>query len=58
MKNSKDLQIKEETLKAFQSLNIPVLRFPGGCMSTIYHCKYGIGPVHLRPCHGGSCIQA
>jgi alpha-N-arabinofuranosidase len=32
-----------------QTLQIPVLRFPGGCISTNYHWKHGTGPVHLRP---------
>lgn len=31
------------------SLQIPALRFPGGCISTNYHWRHGTGPVHLRP---------
>ena len=41
--------IKEKTLKAFETLSIPVLRFPGGCVTTVYHWKYGTGPAYLRP---------
>lgn len=38
-----------EILQRIASLQIPVLRFPGGCMSTNYHWRLGTGPVHLRP---------
>lgn len=32
-----------------KTLQIPILRFPGGCISTNYHWRHGTGPVHLRP---------
>lgn len=38
-----------EVLDTMASMHIPILRFPGGCFSTNYHWKLGIGPVHLRP---------
>lgn len=41
--------IRTDVLEAFNTLDIPVLRFPGGCISTSYHWKKGIGPRHLRP---------
>ena len=42
-----DNKIKE----AFNSIGITALRFPGGCISTVYHWKNGTGPIHLRPVH-------
>ena len=34
---------------ALERLRPPVIRFPGGCLSTNYHWQLGTGPVHLRP---------
>lgn len=36
-------------LERMTTMRIPVLRIPGGCSSTNYHWKNGIGPIHLRP---------
>ena len=41
--------LHREALERFADLKMPVLRFPGGCMSTNYHWKLGTGPLHLRP---------
>lgn len=41
--------LREDVLAAFHSLQIPVLRFPGGCISANYHWKHGVGPHQLRP---------
>jgi len=41
--------LREDLIQAIRTLEIPVLRFPGGCVSTNYHWRYGTGPVHLRP---------
>ena len=41
--------VRTDVLAAFDTLDIPVLRFPGGCISTSYHWKKGTGPRHLRP---------
>lgn len=41
--------VSREVLETMASMRIPILRFPGGCFSTNYHWKFGIGPVHLRP---------
>lgn len=32
-----------------EKLPVPVLRWPGGCITTAYHWRHGIGPRHLRP---------
>jgi len=40
---------RTDVLETFRTLNIPVLRFPGGCISTNYHWKHGTGAHHLRP---------
>lgn len=41
--------LREDILRDIRSLRVPVLRFPGGCISTNYHWRYGTGPQHLRP---------
>ncbi len=38
-----------DLLRRIGALRIPVLRFPGGCISTNYHWRHGTGPAHLRP---------
>lgn len=40
--------IRNDVLKALQNLNIPVLRWPGGCFADEYHWKDGIGPKEKR----------
>ncbi|MCC6423847.1 MAG: hypothetical protein IT447_10245 [Phycisphaerales bacterium] len=35
-------------IERMATMRIPVLRMPGGCTSTNYHWKHGIGPIHLR----------
>lgn len=45
----KSFGFNQKTYDAFKSLSIPVLRFPGGCITTVYHWKLGIGEKHLRP---------
>lgn len=36
--------IRNDVLAALQKLNIPVLRWPGGCFADEYHWKDGVGP--------------
>jgi alpha-L-arabinofuranosidase len=38
-----------ETNRAIATLNPPLIRFPGGCMSTTHQWRYGTGPRELRP---------
>ncbi|MFC4812769.1 alpha-N-arabinofuranosidase [Paenibacillus sp. GCM10023250] len=40
--------IRNDVLQALQGLNIPVLRWPGGCFADEYHWKDGIGPRESR----------
>lgn len=41
--------VRSDLLEAIGTLQVPVLRFPGGCITTAYHWQYGTGPMHLRP---------
>jgi alpha-N-arabinofuranosidase len=36
-------------LEKIETLRVPQLRFPGGCVSANYHWRLGTGPEHLRP---------
>ncbi|MGQ1890944.1 alpha-N-arabinofuranosidase [Thermophagus sp. OGC60D27] len=40
---------RKDLLDALKELNIPVLRWPGGCFADTYHWKDGVGPVENRP---------
>ncbi|MFC5650656.1 alpha-N-arabinofuranosidase [Paenibacillus solisilvae] len=40
--------IRNDVLEALKNLNIPVLRWPGGCFADEYHWKDGIGPREGR----------
>ncbi|WP_153976468.1 alpha-N-arabinofuranosidase [Paenibacillus xylanilyticus] len=40
--------IRNDVLAALQKLNIPVLRWPGGCFADEYHWKDGVGPKNER----------
>ncbi|SFP65505.1 alpha-N-arabinofuranosidase [Salibacterium halotolerans] len=40
--------IRTDVLEALRALNIPVLRWPGGCFADEYHWKDGIGPREER----------
>ena len=40
---------RKDVLEALQELEIPVLRWPGGCFADTYHWMDGIGPVEERP---------
>ncbi|HEY0945665.1 MAG TPA: alpha-N-arabinofuranosidase [Opitutaceae bacterium] len=41
--------IRNDVLAALKQLDIPVLRWPGGCFADEYHWKDGIGPREKRP---------
>ncbi len=41
-------RVRPDLLEHFAALRLPVLRFPGGCVSTAYHWQRGTGPAHLR----------
>ena len=40
---------RKHVLKALQALQIPVLRWPGGCFADCYHWRDGIGDPAKRP---------
>jgi len=40
---------RKDVLEALKELNIPVIRWPGGCFADEYHWKDGIGPRDERP---------
>ncbi len=41
--------IRNDVVAALKPLNIPVLRWPGGCFADTYHWRDGIGPTEKRP---------
>ena len=41
--------IRNDIIAALKKLNIPVLRWPGGCFADEYHWRDGIGPRDKRP---------
>ncbi|MCX8019183.1 MAG: alpha-N-arabinofuranosidase [Chitinophagaceae bacterium] len=40
--------IRRDIIEALKKLQVPVLRWPGGCFADIYHWKDGIGPKNQR----------
>ena len=42
--------IRKDMIKALKRINIPVLRWPGGCFADNYHWQDGVGPREKRPC--------
>ena len=40
---------RNDVIEAFKALQIPVLRWPGGCFADEYHWRDGIGPRENRP---------
>ena len=41
--------IRNDVVEALRKIQIPVLRWPGGCFADEYHWKEGIGPRENRP---------
>ncbi|HWV72205.1 MAG TPA: alpha-L-arabinofuranosidase C-terminal domain-containing protein, partial [Pseudosphingobacterium sp.] len=41
--------VRNDVIEALKNLNIPNLRWPGGCFADTYHWKDGIGPKGKRP---------
>lgn len=52
---------RNDVLDALKNLQIPVLRWPGGCFADEYHWREGIGPRQLRPkminTHWGGTVE-
>ena len=40
---------RKDIVEALKALDIPVLRWPGGCFADTYHWMDGVGPVKERP---------
>jgi len=53
--------LRLDLIEAFKNLNIPNLRWPGGCFADEYHWQDGIGPKSGRPeminTHWGGVIE-
>ena len=53
--------IRNDVLAALKQLNLPVLRWPGGCFADEYHWRDGIGPREKRPAmintHWGGVVE-
>lgn len=53
--------IRLDLVEAFKALNIPNLRWPGGCFADEYHWMDGIGPKEKRPeminTHWGGVVE-
>jgi alpha-L-arabinofuranosidase len=53
--------IRNDTVAALKAIDIPVLRWPGGCFADEYHWKDGIGPRGKRPAmintHWGGVVE-
>jgi len=41
--------IRNDVVEALKKINVPVIRWPGGCFADEYHWKDGVGPVEKRP---------
>jgi alpha-N-arabinofuranosidase len=41
--------IRTDVVEALKAIDIPVLRWPGGCFADEYHWKDGVGPREERP---------
>jgi len=54
--------IRNDVLGALKALNVPVIRWPGGCFADEYHWKDGIGPRETRPSmintHWGGVVES
>jgi alpha-N-arabinofuranosidase len=53
--------IRNDVVAALKALNVPVIRWPGGCFADEYHWKDGIGPREKRPSmintHWGGVVE-
>jgi len=53
--------IRNDVVQALRAINIPNLRWPGGCYADAYHWRDGIGPKEQRPrtinFHWGNVVE-
>ncbi len=47
--DAKTNQVRKDVMAKVQRLQTPLLRFPGGTVTKIYHWQDGIGPKNARP---------
>ena len=40
---------RTDVIAALREMNVPILRWPGGCFADTYNWRDGIGPKHERP---------
>ncbi|WP_294392508.1 alpha-L-arabinofuranosidase C-terminal domain-containing protein [uncultured Sphingomonas sp.] len=40
---------RRDVLEALKAINVPVIRWPGGCFADEYHWREGVGPAAKRP---------
>src|SRR5690606_14283826 len=41
--------LRLDVVEALRALDVPTLRWPGGCFADAYHWRDGVGPKHERP---------
>jgi len=41
--------IRTDVVEALKKINVPVIRWPGGCFADEYHWRDGVGPPEQRP---------
>ena len=41
--------LRDDVIEALRRIQVPVLRWPGGCFADYYHWRDGIGPRDRRP---------
>jgi alpha-L-arabinofuranosidase len=53
--------IRSDVVEALKAVDLPVLRWPGGCFADEYHWRDGIGPKEKRPTmintHWGGVVE-
>ncbi|WP_046176106.1 alpha-N-arabinofuranosidase [Domibacillus indicus] len=53
--------IRNDVLQALKNINIPLLRWPGGCFADEYHWRDGVGPregrKHMVNTHWGGVVE-
>jgi len=53
--------IRNDVVEALKKIQIPVLRWPGGCFADTYHWRDGVGPYDQRPAmintHWGGVVE-
>lgn len=53
--------MRSDVVHALKEMNIPILRWPGGCFADEYHWKDGIGPkeerAHMINTHWGGVVE-